>query len=465
MTEVIVFPSRRSRVWISLTPPSEKTTSQATVARSATECYAFRKRPLTLPLGSRPLLERALLRRNVEFRRYWFATAVSMAGSSVSLVALPILAVDALGATSLWIAAIGIAAQAPGLVLALPAAERSGRYDDPFAWLCRTEMMVACATLVIPILYALSMLSLWGLVILVLLEATFKTLSSVVRPMAVSMTVKPEDMVGGAGSMAAVSSASSVVGSGIAALFTRFSTTAVALVADGVSTLVGVLVLRTLRGLDRAVPIVEVVSPTEPPRSSRATMVRNLFQYDEVRALVAVASMGGVLETVVLVHALRTLKIDAGVVALMLALGAIGGVAGGAVASTLDRRAPSALMPWAMAVYAVAVVPFALAENEFVGAATLALFELLSAAAGTVTIAVAFGRLQRQTVDKTLASTMAAASVATQAAALMGLATGAVLTSLFTDRLVLIVASLPVVVTISVLVLGSAQGRRSSPVT
>jgi MFS family permease len=175
--------------------------------------------------------------------------------------------------------------------------------------------------------------------------------------------------------------------------------------------------------------------------------------------------MGGVLETVVLVHALRTLKIDAGVVALMLALGAIGGVAGGAVASTLDRRAPSALMPWAMAVYAVAVVPFALAENEFVGAATLALFELLSAAAGTVTIAVAFGRLQRQTVDKTLASTMAAASVATQAAALMGLATGAVLTSLFTDRLVLIVASLPVVVTISVLVLGSAQGRRSSPVT
>ena len=63
------------------------------------------------------------------FRRFWFATTVSDAGSAVTLIALPLAALTILGSSAWQVTLLSAAGQAGWLVLGLPAGVIVRRYS------------------------------------------------------------------------------------------------------------------------------------------------------------------------------------------------------------------------------------------------------------------------------------------------------------------------------------------------
>src|SRR5262249_3170001 len=131
------------------------------------ELAAVRRRRLRLP---------GLLQENPPFRRFFTGQAISLLGDQVTLIALPLAAVLAVGADAAPMGYLTAAAPVPNLLFSLP----FGAWVDRRWW--HREAMIAAdvgrAVLVaaIPIAYALDMLSLNLLYVVAFLTGSLSVL-------------------------------------------------------------------------------------------------------------------------------------------------------------------------------------------------------------------------------------------------------------------------------------------------
>lgn len=98
------------------------------------------------------------LRTNRSFRAYWVGEAVTLAGSSVHGVALPVVAVLELDAFPGQVSLLATAATVPAFVLALPAGVAGDRYPKKKIMI-GSDLAAAVAVPVVPVCWAAGVLS------------------------------------------------------------------------------------------------------------------------------------------------------------------------------------------------------------------------------------------------------------------------------------------------------------------
>jgi MFS family permease len=273
------------------------------------------------------------LLRDTAFRRYWSASTISMGGDQVAVVAIPLTAVLALHAGSTTMGLLTALEWLPSLLFGMHAgawADRRGR---------RRQLMIACdlgrfalfAT--IPLCYVLGVLTLPQLLAVVFAAGTLSILFNVADSALFVSVVKPAQYVDGQSLIYGSRAMSFVVGPSLGGILTQLLTAPFAILTDALSFLGSAFFLRR-------------INPVEPPvddgKGGVTVGLRWVIRSPVVRASligVAVINFFNLMFFALLVlYAVRVLHVNAGLLGVIIGIGAVGGVLGAAVTKSLASR-------------------------------------------------------------------------------------------------------------------------------
>ncbi len=283
-----------------------------------------------------------LVWRNVDFLLLWSGQAISTLGSSVSRLALPLL-VLALTQSPTQAGLIAALQSVPYLVFSLPAGALIDRWD-------RKRVMIRCdvarclAYGSVPLAYATAHLSLAQLYAVALVGGTAYVFFNIAEVAALTRVVPAEHLSHATALNESATSASSLIGPGVAGLIislgrTTLSGAAVAYLVDSLSYLISILSLGFIH-----TPFQAERAPTAR-RSLRAEIaegLRFLWARRPLRAL-ALLTMGlnlffGPLPLAVIVLARTTLHADARTLGLIFGAASADGLLGSLSASWVKAR-------------------------------------------------------------------------------------------------------------------------------
>jgi len=283
-----------------------------------------------------------LVWRNADFLLLWSGQAISTLGSSVSRLALPLL-VLALTQSPAQAGLIAALQSVPYLVFSLPAGALIDRWD-------RKRVMIRCdvarclAYGSVPLAYATAHLSLAQLYAVALVGGTAYVFFNIAEVAALTRVVPAEHLSHATALNESATSASSLIGPGVAGLIislgrTTLSGAAVAYLVDSLSYLISILSLGFIH-----TPFQAERAPTAS-RSLRAEIAEGLcflWARRPLRAL-ALLTMGlnlffGPLPLAVIVLARTTLHADARTLGLIFGAASAGGLLGSLSASWVKAR-------------------------------------------------------------------------------------------------------------------------------
>ncbi|MEE4540355.1 MFS transporter [Streptomyces sp. V4-01] len=294
--------------------------------------------------------------RNREFLLLWCSQTVSEMGSQVTVLALPLVAVVLLDASAFQVGLLAAAQTSAYLLVALPAGAVVDR-------VVRHRLMIGsdlAQFLVIgsvPVAHALGVLTLGQLYAVALASSVLAVFFQVAYQAYVPVVLAQDQLMEGNGKLAASRSVAQIAGPGSGAALVTLIGAAGAMVADAISFVTSAALLTAVRRREPRRP-----RPDGVRRPGMAGQIREGLGYvlrDPIlRNSVAFNGTANffviMVETLGTVFLVRTLHLRPGLVGLLLALGAAGGLAGGMAAQYLARKVGSARISWiAMTVLAL----------------------------------------------------------------------------------------------------------------
>ncbi len=298
------------------------------------------------------------------FRAYWLGEATALAGSSVSAVALPVVAAMELHATPGQISTLASAVMAPAFLLALPAGVAGDRYSKK-RLMVATDLAAAAVLAVVPACWAAGTLSMPVLYCVALLLGSLTVLHQAAAIAIVPELVPPELLPdANARTMAAYAVAGSAGTYGGTAAVSLLGA-ARCLLLDSASYLISAWCASRIRAL-----------PTNqrPPgprpgvitsiREGMAHVLRDPLQRPLILTTAYHAFADGIVTTYFAYYLLT--ELDYGDTGLGLVLGAIGAgsLVGALVARRLVRRiGPGAVLLIGFAAYPMCGTPLLLARS------------------------------------------------------------------------------------------------------
>jgi MFS family permease len=271
-----------------------------------------------------------------DFGKLWAAQSVSAFGSQITLLALPLTAISTLHAEAWQVGLLGTAEWLPFLLLALPAGVWGDRRvrrpvlvaADLGRALVLAAVVVAAVTgaLTFPLLLILTFVFGAGTVFFEVFYYSY-----------LPSLVGADALLGANSRLQASESVAQIGGPGLGGLVIQAVTAPVALLADAVTFLLSGLALASIRARERTPQTADV--PVIPQlREGLAFSVRNRL----VLTLLGTAAICNFfLQWIMVLFTLfcvRERHLDAGLIGLILAAGAVGGLAGSAVTTPLARR-------------------------------------------------------------------------------------------------------------------------------
>ncbi len=292
-----------------------------------------------------PLLARKprSLWRSGDFLLLWSGQTVSTFGTSVSTLALPLLAL-ALTHSPAQAGLISAARLLPYLVLSLPAGALVDRWN-------RKSLMIRCDTLrwlalgSVPLAFALGRLSVAQLYVVAVVEGVANVFFSLAAVSALPQLVTAEQLPDAWALNETSDEAVHLFGPGLAGTIISLGRTtaagaALAYLADSVSYLASVISLRFIR-----IPFQAERMPTAERRSLRTEMaegLRFLWRQRRLRLLAllttAVNFFQGPIMLAVIVLARDTLHLDVRTLGFVFSMGGAGGLLGAVLASRIKAR-------------------------------------------------------------------------------------------------------------------------------
>jgi MFS family permease len=286
--------------------------------------------------------------RNQEFVKLWAGETVSLFGSEVTLLALPLAAVLTLHASAAQLGLLNAAKFAPFLLLSLPAG----------AWMDRIQrrpILIAAnvgSALVlgsVPILSAIGALNIGNLVVIALLSGSFAVFLHVGFWSYAPSLVDGDELMAANSTLYASSSAAAVGGPGLGGVLVQLLSAPGALLIDAGSFVVAAVSLVSIRRRESPVD-------REPGRRLRTDVRDGLsFVYANpyLRAFAGEAATFNLflnaLMTAFLVYAVRVLDMGPGLLGAMIASGAVGTLLGSLTARGIEQRlALGRAIVWAM---------------------------------------------------------------------------------------------------------------------
>jgi MFS family permease len=297
------------------------------------------------------------LLRQHDFRMFWIGETTSALGTNVTRLAVPLVAVLVLDASTFQVSLLAAAGWLPWLVVGLPA----GAWVDR---LPRRPLMLACdaASLVlllsVPVAAWLGGLTFGHLLGVELLVGTagvfFQTAYQVYLPGILGTEDLPEANAKLQGSEAAAQ----VAGPGVAGLIAQAVGAVAGLVVDALTFAVSAVCLLRIRTPERLAP---AESPADGLRRQISEGLRFLVADPYLRVLTGYGALSNLAltgyQSILVVFLAREVGVGAGTVGLVIAGMSAGGLVGAAVATTVGRTLGTAR---GMIAANVAAGPFAL---------------------------------------------------------------------------------------------------------
>ncbi|WP_327290377.1 MFS transporter [Streptomyces sp. NBC_01198] len=291
--------------------------------------------------------ERRPLHRQRDFALLWGGQTVSEIGSQISVLALPLVAVVVLGASAFQVGLLSAAQTSAYLLVALPA----GAVVDRVA---KRRLMIGCNLGLlavigsVPVAHAAGALTLGQLYGVALVAGVLSVFFSVAYQSYLPTLLDREQLMDGNGKLAASQSAAQIAGPGAGAGLVTLVGAAAAMTADALSFAVSAASLAAIRTREPARP--PAAGPRPTLRAQIGAGLAHVLRDPILRNSVAFNGTANffviMVETLGPVFLIRTLHLRPGLVGLLLALGAVGGVAGGVAAKSLARRVGSARISW-----------------------------------------------------------------------------------------------------------------------
>ncbi|MEU2856903.1 MFS transporter [Streptomyces mirabilis] len=292
-----------------------------------------------------------------DFRLLWVGESVSGLGNSVTVVALPLIAVEVLDADSTAVGLLAAAVWLPWLLVGLPVG----------AWVDRMRkrpLMIACdlvagaALLSVPAAAWLDALTLQHLVVVALTCGTAAVCFNTAYHSYIPIVLDGRNLLEGNAKLQGSEAAVQVAGPGAAGLLAQAFGAVAGLLADAVTFLISVVCLQRMR----------VVEPDHTPGAERAPLRRQIVEGlrfvgrdPYLRPMVTwgaainMALMG--YQAVQVVFLVRTVGLNPATVGLLLTSGSAGGIAGALLANGFSRRFGTAR---GLLLLQAATAPFAL---------------------------------------------------------------------------------------------------------
>lgn len=279
-----------------------------------------------------------LVRRSRDFRALWIGETTSAVGTNVSRVALPLLAVLVLGASTFQVALLTAAGWVPWLLIGLPAGAWVDRLARCRPLLLACNLLSAALLLSVPVRASTGELTLGYLLGIAVLvggaSVVFETAFSAYLPGVVPV----DDVPAANAALQGSASAAQVGGPGLAGLIARLAGPIGGLVVDAATFLVSTLCLLRVRAPE-----------TRPAPGPRPGLVREIAEglrylgrdpYLRVLTAFGAASNLALIgyQALLVVFLVRELDLGPTGVGLVLSGAALGGVFGAAAAGPVVRR-------------------------------------------------------------------------------------------------------------------------------
>lgn len=281
------------------------------------------------------------LRRYPDFTRLWVGQSLSQLGSRVTLVALPLLAISTLHASTLQVGLLTGAETVPFLILGLPAGVWVDRWRRRPV-LIYTDVARGVLLATIPIAYALDALSMAQLFVVAIGVGACTVLFDVAYQSYVTTLVEPHDLLGANSRLEASFSLAALVGPGLGGVLVQALKAANALLVDAVSYAASAVAILNIRR-----PEADPAEEADPAAARRmAAAVKEGISYVvrhqllvRIACCAALFNMfSGVAMAVYLVYAVRELDISASTIGLLFSAGGLGALVGTVLTERAGRR-------------------------------------------------------------------------------------------------------------------------------
>lgn len=273
---------------------------------------------------------------NRDFRLLWTGETTSMLGSMVASTALPLVAVVTLRASTFEVALLTAVAWLPWLLVGLPAGAWVDRLPKrPVMLVCNTVSMAVFGS--VPLAAAFGALTMPLLLAAALLGGVAKVFFTLAYRAYLPALLDRDDLLEANAKLQGSESATQVAGPGLAGLLAQAFGPVSGILADAVSFGVSVLCVRAIRVRETVAPAART-----PLRSQIAEGLRFVMGDRYLRSLMVFSAVSNLALTgyssIQIVFLSRTLGAAPGLVGLVLALAAAGGILGAALAGRLGAR-------------------------------------------------------------------------------------------------------------------------------
>ncbi|MDF5752721.1 MFS transporter [Spongiactinospora sp. TRM90649] len=277
------------------------------------------------------------LRRQRDYRLYWTARTISLSGSEVSRLAIPLTAATLLGASPMEMGLLGAAATLPHLLVGLPAGVIADRLPRRRPLMIACELVAAAAAAAVPLIWYLGALTIPYLLAVAFVVGCCTVLFRAADfPYLLAVVPAEQRTEAFAGSQAAQSVAS-VGGPGLAGVLVQALTAPLAVLAEAVSFLISALLLRSVR-----------TTEAHAPAATRG-MWRDIWDglhlsvaNPTLRALLGAGATHNFFASayiaIYLLYTLHELDLPPGLIGALTACFGIGGILGAAAVPRLTRR-------------------------------------------------------------------------------------------------------------------------------
>jgi MFS family permease len=277
----------------------------------------------------------------------WGGQAVSQTGSQVTILALPLVAIFVLKATTIEVGLLSAATTSAYLLVALPAGVLADRVSKRKVMLC-CDLASMVAVGWVPVAQAAGILTLGQLYLIALLASGFGAVFLVSYTSYLPSLIDAGQLVDGNGKLATTQSVAQVAGPGLGALLVGLVGPARAVAGDAASFAVGTLSLFLVRVREPTAVAIREQRPRLGPqlREGLAYVLREPILRKSAAWSGTANFFVIMVETLGPVFLARTVHLRPVAVSVLLALGGVGGVIAGMVSKPLSARIGSARLCW-----------------------------------------------------------------------------------------------------------------------
>jgi MFS family permease len=317
-----------------------------------------------------------LLSRNTDFARLWLGESVSAIGSQVTMLALPLLAVNDLGASAGQMGLLGAAETTPFLLFALLAGVWvDHRRKRPI--LVAANVARAVLLGLIPLLAALGILTMADLLVIAFAVGSCAVPFEVAYQSYLPRLVDRQELIEANSRLTASTSVAEIGGPGLGGVLVGALTAPVAIAADAISFLASATSLATIQRVEPD------ADPHPGDRGIGGQIREGIRETASNRYLLAFAGEAATynvawsaMNSILVLWAVRELGLNAATIGLVFSVGSVGALLGALVTGAVARRVGVGRAMWTSAVVSnlgVLLIPLA-------GGGTTAEIALLGAA-------------------------------------------------------------------------------------